>query len=151
MIVNISIQYSPILRKAIAQTSLDFQGLRAMNPGAGDAVYDDFVLTEDNIPEAYRQIANAAAVLGRALAPYLVKEESSAERVEYGIEISSGFNRNRLCRFADEYFICSLLEWWYGNRQEALRLRNADLAAAALRGIKEQVASTHCERRLRFF
>ncbi len=152
MIYRLIISYRVMLDKAIAQNSIDFQSLRIQNPAGADAVYDDFVLSTDNAPEAFERASLAAGRLSDRFSSFIRHVELSAEQAIYVFETHNPHTRcDSLSVNVEDYLMNAILSWWYSGRHEEFENRCQILAASALDALTPQLVNMLCSRRLRFW
>lgn len=142
LIFNIATQR--ILRECITQTSLDLQAIRARGSelsAVADAIYVDWTMNEDNLPEIYTPLEGIGASLCKKLRNYIVGYASGVDITTIQLNVPNVYNG--IDAVIDSallhYYKYSLLEWWYSYRDADLSLYYRDLTNQAFEDIYSNV------------
>lgn len=137
MIINISVAVSRIIEECNTQTSLDLQAMRARGVETANAVYDDWVLTEDNGVEVYYALQDICADMAFYLRTLLRSYSAGRDVISIDIEdtTSNAYDGDVLEGLLRKFFKYSVLAWWYANRDAALAESNAKESVYSLDAI----------------
>lgn len=133
---TLKIHTSQMFEDCIDQTSLDLMSLRARGVETANAVYDDWVLTEDSFvivgPMLQEFAADMAFVLRTLVESYIV----SATGIEVNLTLSEGVSVSAAAeREATAYFKYRVLMWWYHYRDAELSAMYGTKAEVALNNV----------------
>ena len=134
MIINVSVAVSRIIDECNIQTSLDLQAMRARGVEIANAVYNDWVMTEDNKTEVYYALQDVCSDMAFVLRTLLKNYSAGKDIVSIDIE-DAHVEPNEgtiLEAYMRKYLKHSILSWWYRNRDAELTRANAEAAAAAI-------------------
>lgn len=111
---------SELLETCEMQTSADFQSLRVRNASGADAVYEDWVLTSDGVPNVEDMIEEYMADMKYALRTFM-----GAYSVDDGIDVelnilNENVDEQAIRSKVRSYLKYRLLSWWYGYRDSDL-------------------------------
>lgn len=142
MIINVSVAVPRIIDECNVQTSLDLQAMRTRGVEGANAVYDDWILTDDYGEAIYYAMQDICSDMAFAMRTLLKTYSAGRDVISIDIddahvEANEGAVLEGLLR---KYFKHSLLAWWYGNRDENLTKMNAENATAALGNLFTQCA-----------
>lgn len=134
MIINVSVAVSRLIDECNIQTSLDLQAMRARGVENANAVYDDWVMTEDDGEAVYYALQDKCADMAFALRTLLKTYSAGRDVISIDIddahvEANEGVILEGMLR---KYFKHALLAWWYTNRDANLAEVNASKAVASL-------------------
>lgn len=134
MIINVSVAVPRLIDECNIQTSLDLQAMRARGVETANAVYDDWVMTEENGEEVYYALqdicADMAFVMRTLLKTYSAgRDVISIDVDDAHVEANEGAILEGMLR---KYLKHSLLTWWYINRDATLAEVNANNARNAI-------------------
>jgi hypothetical protein len=137
MIINVSVAVSRLIDECNVQTSLDLQSMRARGVEAANAVYDDWVMTEDYGEAVYYVLQDICSDMAFAMRTLLKTYSAGRDIISVDIEdahveANEGVILEGLLR---KYLKHSLLAWWYTNRDENLAGVNAANAEASLNNL----------------
>lgn len=134
MIINVSVAVSRIIDECNIQTSLDLQAMRARGVEIANAVYNDWVMTEDNKTEVYYALQDVCSDMAFALRTLLKNYSAGRDIVSIDIE-DAHVDANEgtiLEAYMRKYLKHGILSWWYRNRDAELTRANAEAAVASL-------------------
>ncbi len=134
MIINVSVAVSRLIDECNIQTSLDLQAMRARGVETANAVYDDWVMTEDDMEPIYYRLQDICTDMAFAMRTLLKSYSAGRDIISIDIdnahmEANEGAILEGMLR---KYLKYSLLSWWYTNRDAALAEANARSAVATL-------------------
>lgn len=140
MIINVSVAVTRLIDECNVQMSLDFQAMRARGVEGVDAVYDDWVMTEDYSEAVYYALQDICSDMAFAMRTLLKTYSAGRDIISIDIndahvEANEGAVLEGLLR---KYLKYALLAWWYGNRDENLSRVNTENATAALSNLFTQ-------------
>ena len=140
MIINVSVAVSRIVDECNIQTSLDLQGMRARGVETANAVYDDWVMTEDDVESIYYALQDICSNMAFALRT--IVKAYSAGRDVISVDLENAYleanEGNVLEGLMRQYLKHSLLAWWYHYRDAELSTSNGQAAAASLNNLFTQ-------------
>ena len=140
MIINVSVAVSRIVDECNIQTSLDLQGMRARGVETANAVYDDWVMTEDDAESIYYALQDICSNMAFALRT--IVKTYSAGRDVISVDLENAYleanEGNILEGLMRQYLKHSLLAWWYHYRDAELSTSNGQAAAASLNNLFTQ-------------
>ena len=140
MIVSVNITVPNIVDECNMQTSLDLQAMRARGVETANAVYDDWVMTEDDmkaITYALRDItSNMAFALRTIIKAYTLRGDVISVDLEN--DYAEEGEETTLYNLVSKYMRHSLLAWWYHYRDAELSTRNEEAANVTLNNIFTQ-------------
>ena len=134
MIINVSVAVSRLIDECNIQTSLDLQAMRARGVETANAVYDDWVMTEDDAEAIYYALqdicSDMAFVMRTLLKTYSAgRDVISIDVDNVYVEANEGVVLEGMLR---KYLKHSLLAWWYTYRDATLAEVNANNARNAI-------------------
>lgn len=140
MSINVSVTVSRIVDECNIQTSLDLQGMRARGVETANAVYDDWVMTEDDAESIYYALQDICSNMAFALRT--IVKAYSAGRDVISVDLENAYleanEGNILEGLMRQYLKHSLLAWWYHYRDAELSTSNGQAAAASLNNLFTQ-------------
>lgn len=140
MSINVSVTVSRIVDECNIQTSLDLQGMRARGVETANAVYDDWVMTEDDVESIYYALQDICSNMAFALRT--IVKAYSAGRDVISVDLENAYleanEGNILEGLMRQYLKHSLLAWWYHYRDAELSTSNGQAAAASLNNLFTQ-------------
>lgn len=140
MSINVSVTVSRIVDECNIQTSLDLQGMRARGVEIANAVYDDWVMTEDDAESIYYAMQDICSNMAFALRT--IVKTYSAGRDVISVDLENAYleanEGNILEGLMRQYLKHSLLAWWYHYRDAELSTSNGQAAAASLNNLFTQ-------------
>ena len=140
MSINVSVTVSRIVDECNIQTSLDLQGMRARGVETANAVYDDWVMTEDDVESIYYALQDICSNMAFALRT--IVKAYSAGRDVISVDLENAYleanEGNVLEGLMRQYLKHSLLAWWYHYRDAELSTSNGQAAAASLNNLFTQ-------------
>lgn len=115
-----SILYRPIIKAAQVQTSADLRALRVKTPQV-DAVYDDFVLTDDEyklaLEELRGEITDSLYAYFRPSVIEVIRDNSEGMYISF--KVSQSIDLAVMESLIQNTLKYALLKWWYAQRSEA--------------------------------
>ena len=140
MSINVSVTVSRIVDECNIQTSLDLQGMRARGVETANAVYDDWVMTEDDAESIYYALQDICSNMAFALRT--IVKAYSAGRDVISVDLENAYleanEGNILEGLMRQYLKHSLLAWWYHYRDVELSNTYGQAAAASLNNLFTQ-------------
>ena len=140
MSINVSVAVSRIVDECNIQTSLDLQGMRVRGVETANAVYDDWVMTEDDAESIYYALQDICSNMAFALRT--IVKAYSAGRDVISVDLENAYleanEGNVLEGLMRQYLKHSLLAWWYHYRDAELSTSNGQAAAASLNNLFTQ-------------
>lgn len=140
MVISVSIAVSRIIEECNIQTSLDLQAMRSRGVEGADAVYDDWVLTQDNATEVYYALQEHCADMAFYLRTLLLFH--SAGRDVISLDIANYRNepneQSVVETMVRSYLKYRVLGWWYTNRDADLASFYTNKAATAIENLFSQ-------------
>ena len=140
MIINVSVAVSRIVDECNIQTSLDLQGMRVRGVETANAVYDDWVMTEDDAESIYYALQDICSNMAFALRT-IIKHYSAGRDVisvdleNSNLEANEGSVLEGLMR---QHLKHALLAWWYHYRDAELSASNGEASAISLNNLFTQ-------------
>lgn len=141
MIISLSISTPRLLLECQEQTSHDFRAMRLANPDTADALYDDFVMTEENAVDLIFPVEEFGADMAHALRTLLRSYSAGRDIIYIDIDCANEMvGTANICEsHLRQYYKYRILAWWYTSRNADLATLNAEKASAALDNL-----FTHC-------
>lgn len=140
MIVKLSVATSRLIEECKIQTSLDFQAMRSRGVENVDAVYDDWIITDEDDEEIYYALQDICTDMAFSLRT-LIKTYSAGKDI-ITIDIVSNKEEISLIVVLEgimrKYLKYSILAWWYKYRDDSLYTSNATEASTALNNLFSQ-------------
>ena len=137
----------------VKQASVDFSATRASNPeGAADAVYEDFVLSEDRLSEFRMALRDEIAKFTLLLRDNIAAFSDEDDRLHW--DITLGENEvfgSLLDTLFKGYLKHRMLAWWFLNRSELLYAYYAEKAQDDKTKINNFFGAALGGRKLRYF
>lgn len=140
MIINVSVAVSRLIDECNIQTSLDLQAMRARGVETANAVYDDWVITQENGEEVYYALQDICADMAFAMRTLLKTYSAGRDIISVDVddayvEANEGVILEGIMR---KYLKHSLLAWWYTYRDADLAEVNVSKSAASLNNLFTQ-------------
>lgn len=134
MTLNIWIKTQRLIEDCNMQTSLDLQAMRARGVETANAVYDDWVMTKENMPQISYILQDICANMAFALRTILQSYNISSNGISVDIENANAIDEDTTVveGLLRQYIKCSLLAWWYHYRDAELSKMHAESAAVTL-------------------
>lgn len=118
--MTISIMISELFEACEMQTSTDFQALRVRSASGADAVYEDWVLTSDGVPNIEDMIEEYMADMKYALRTFMgAYSVDDGADVELNI-LNDNVDEQAIRSKVRSYLKYRLLSWWYSYRDSGL-------------------------------
>lgn len=134
MIINVSVAVSRLIDECNIQTSLDLQAMRARGVEGADAVYDDWIMTKDNMEEIYYALQDICSDMAFNLRTIIRTYSAGRDIISIDIEdahvepnegaVLEGLLRKHLKN--------ALLAWWYHYRDAELSTVYGTASATSL-------------------
>ena len=137
MIISVSVAVSRIVDECNIQTSLDLQSMRARGVENANAVYDDWVMTEDDAEPIYYALQDICADMAFALRT-IIKTYSAGRdiiSVDLDNEHLEANEGNVLEGLMRQYLKHALLAWWYHYRDAELSQAHSAKASVSLNNL----------------
>lgn len=137
MIINVSVAVSRIIDECNIQTSLDLQAMRAKGVETANAIYDDWVMTEDDRESIYYALQDICTDMAFSLRTIVKTYSAGRDVISVDLdnattEANEGAVLEGLMR---QYLKYALLGWWYHYRDAELSARYSEVAATSLNNI----------------
>lgn len=120
MIIDITLSTKRILDECQMQTSLDLQAMRARGVETADAVYDDWVIVEENEEQMYFFLQELGADLYHYLHTLLTSYSAGRDVILISIDSAHSVVAEVLESMLRQYFKYGFLALWYANRDANL-------------------------------
>ena len=134
MIINVSVAVSRIIDECNIQTSLDLQAMRVRGGETANAVYDDWVMTEDDFEPIYYALQDICSNMAFALRTII--KTYSAGRDVISVDLENAYleaNEGAVLEgIMRQYLKNALLAWWYHYRDAELSTMYGTASAASL-------------------
>lgn len=137
MIINVSVAVDRIIEECNIQTSLDFQAMRVQTGDAVNALYDDWIMTEDYSEPIYYALQDICSNMSVELRTIIKTYSAGREVISIDVEDSfADANASDVLEgLLRQYLKFSLLAWWYLYRNAELSARYSESAATAINNI----------------
>lgn len=140
MVINVSVAVSRIIDECNIQTSLDLQAMRARGVETANAVYDDWVMTEDDFESIYYALQDICSNMAFALRTII--KTYSAGRDVISVDLENAYleaNEGAVLEgIMRQYLKNALLAWWYHYRDAELSNTYGQAAAVSLNNLFTQ-------------
>lgn len=140
MIINVSVAVSRLIDECNIQTSLDLQAMRARGVETANAVYDDWVMTEDDFEPIYYALQDICSNMAFALRTII--KTYSAGRDVISVDLENAYleaNEGAVLEgIMRQYLKNALLAWWYHYRDAELSNAYGQAAAVSLNNLFTQ-------------
>lgn len=141
MTLSVSISTPRLLTECTEQTSHDFKAMRLSNPDTTDALYDDFVMTDDIAADLIFPIEEFGADMAHALRTLMKMFSAGRDVIYMDIDCANESAGSAYIAesFVRQYYKYRILAWWYTSRDTNLATLYTEKAGAALDNL-----FTHC-------
>lgn len=147
MIHRLSIPIDRVFKECIALNSQDFRGLRTQRPDM-DIVFEDFVMTEDDLSAITSEILNISAVIYTKIKGYVCQWYVDSEVCFYIHNDMDAYSTEQILL---NTLVYSVLAWWYETRLPDLSVVYREKANLALSSLMEMITPKFATRKLRMF
>ncbi|MEG1622808.1 MAG: hypothetical protein RR330_05490 [Alistipes sp.] len=150
---EVSISHQKVLDACIVQTSLDFRGLRIIEPVKADAICDDFTMSADDRAAVAAEMRIAAMYLNLRLKNQILSVSIGEESINYVLSVNDKvfIDCVTLTILMETYFKNRILSWWYSGRNENLWSKYIADMASSVENIVSVSIPKFTERKLRYF
>lgn len=137
MIINVSVAVERIIEECNIQTSLDLQAMRARGVENADAVYDDWIVTDDYYEPIYYALQDICSNMAFALRTIIKTYSAGSDAISIDLEdASADANASDVLEgLLRQYLKHSLLAWWYHYRDVELSTQYSNSADIVLNNI----------------
>lgn len=137
MIINVSVAVSRIIDECNIQTSLDLQAMRAKGVETANAIYDDWVMTEDDREPIYYALQDICTDMAFSLRTIIKTYSAGRDVISVDLDntTTEANEGNVLEGLMRQYLKYALLSWWYHYRDAELSARYGEVAAGSLNNI----------------
>lgn len=124
MIIDITLSTKRILEECQMQTSIDLQAMRARGVETADAIYDDWVIVEENEEQMYFLLQELGADLYHYLHTLLSSYSAGRDVILVSIDSAHNVVGEVLESMLRQFFKYGYLALWYANRDASLAETN---------------------------
>lgn len=124
MTIDITLSTKRILEECQMQTSIDLQAMRARGVEGADAIYDDWVIVEENEEQMYFALQELGADLYHYLHNLLTSYGAGRDVILISINSAHSVVAEVLESMLRQFFKYGYLALWYANRDASLAEAN---------------------------